>query len=69
MTTRLNKFIGLTPRHKLILAQAWFMLGWYRAGLLLLPFKRLTRDLQHQALPMQAAQLPSGRTSASIDNR
>ena len=27
------------------------MLGWYRAGILLLSFKRLTRNLQHHAIP------------------
>ena len=33
------------------------MLGWYRAGILLLSFKRLTRGLQHHALPMPPTQL------------
>jgi len=63
---RLNKFIALAPRHKLILAQVWFMLGWYRAGLLLLSFKRLTRELQHHARPVHAAQLPSGQREEAL---
>jgi hypothetical protein len=46
---RLRKFLELAPRHKLILAQAWFMLGWYRAGIILVPFKRITAGLQHHA--------------------
>jgi hypothetical protein len=66
VTKRLNKFIALAPRHKLILAQAWFMLGWYRAGILLLSFKRLTRELQHHALPVPAAQLSSGQRDQAL---
>ncbi|MEH6518281.1 MAG: lasso peptide biosynthesis B2 protein [Halioglobus sp.] len=66
MARRINKFIALTPRHKFTLAQAWFMLGWYRAGLLLLSFKRLTRKLQHHALPVPAAQLPSGQREEAL---
>jgi Transglutaminase-like superfamily len=54
---RLKKFIALTPRHKLILVQAWLMLGWYRAGILLVSFKRLTRNLQHHAIPALPAPL------------
>ena len=57
MANRLKKFIALTPSHKLILAQAWLMLGWYRAGILLLSFKRLTRNLQHHAIPTPPAPL------------
>jgi len=49
-----------------MLAHAWFMLGWYRAGLLLLSFKRLTRDLQYHALPMPAAQLPGGQREEAL---
>jgi hypothetical protein len=66
VTTRLNKFIALAPRHKLILAQAWFMLGLYRAGVLLLSFKRLTRELQHHALPVPAAQLPGEQREEAL---
>jgi hypothetical protein len=66
VTKRLNKFIALPPRHKLILAQAWFMLGLYRAGILLLSFKRLTRDLQHHALPIPAAQLQSEQREEAL---
>jgi hypothetical protein len=66
VTKPLNKFIALPPRHKLILAQAWFMLGWYRAGILLLSFKRLTRELQHHALPVPAVQLSSGQREEAL---
>ena len=57
MTNRLKKFIALSPGHKWIFVQAWLMLGWYRAGILLLSFKRLTRNLQHHAIPAPPAPL------------
>jgi len=47
---RLQKFTALPIRHKLLLAQAWCMLGWYRAAVLLVSFKRLARKLQHHPL-------------------
>jgi Transglutaminase-like superfamily len=53
MTNRLQKFTALAFRHKLVLAQAWFMLGWLRAGILLVSFKSLTRELQHHPLSVQ----------------
>ena len=66
MTNRLKKFVALTPRHKWIFVQAWLMLGWYRAGVLLLSFKRLTRNLQHHALPMPPAQLSEGQQQEAL---
>lgn len=50
MTNRLSKFFALTLGQKTILVQAWFMLGWYRAGILLVSFRRLTTQLQHYPL-------------------
>ena len=58
MTDRLQKFSSLPTRHKLVLLQAWFMLGWFRAGTLLVSFKRLTRNLQHHPIAMPAPSLP-----------
>lgn len=52
MTNRLHKFTALPARHKLMLLQAWCMLGWYRAAVLLVSFKRLTANLQHHPLAM-----------------
>ena len=66
MANRLKKFIALTPSHKLILAQAWLMLGWYRAGILLLSFKRLTRNLQHHALPASPAPLSEDQQQEAL---
>jgi len=42
-------------QQKVLLAQAWCLLGWYRLALIVLPFKRLTSGLQHHA----AAGLPA----------
>jgi len=52
LPNRLQKFIALPARHKLLLAQAWFMLGWYRAAVLLVSFKHLASQLQHHPLAM-----------------
>jgi hypothetical protein len=64
--SRFKKFIALPPGNKWIFVQAWLMLGWYRAGVLLLSFKRLTRNLQHHALPMAPAQLPEGQQQEAL---
>jgi len=58
VTNRLQKFTALPTRHKLMLLQAWLMLGWYRAGTLLISFKRLTKTLQHHPLAMPPPALP-----------
>jgi len=55
---RLQKFTALPIRHKLLLAQAWCMLGWYRAAVLLVSFKRLARKLQHHPLATPPPALP-----------
>jgi len=55
---RLQKFTALPARHKLLLAQALCMLGWYRAAMLLVSFKRLARKLQHHPLAMPPSALP-----------
>ena len=58
MITQLQKFTTLEPRHKLLLAQAWFLLGYYRAAILLTSFKRLSANLQHHPLSVPAQELP-----------
>jgi hypothetical protein len=58
--------MALESRHKWILAQAWFLLGWYRAGILLLSFKRLTRNLQHHTIPLPSAQLSEERQREAL---
>jgi Transglutaminase-like superfamily len=58
MPNRLQKFTALPIRHKLLLAQAWCMLGWYRAAVLLVSFKRLARKLQHHPLSVPPQALP-----------
>ena len=59
MTTRLQKFISLAPGHKLLLIRAWFLLGYYRAAILLTSFKRLSANLQHHPLSVPAQELPA----------
>ncbi|MEM1156032.1 MAG: lasso peptide biosynthesis B2 protein [Pseudomonadota bacterium] len=47
MLTKLRKFLNLNKADKLVLLKAWFLLGYYRARILLFPFKRLTKYLEH----------------------
>jgi hypothetical protein len=64
--TRLQKFLALKARHKALLLQAWCLLGWYRAAILLTSFKKLTASLQHNAGAVPAAALtPSQREEAA----
>jgi hypothetical protein len=63
---RLKKFIALTPEHKWIFVQAWLMLGRHRVSILLLSFKRLTRDLQHHAHLAPVASLPDGQREEAL---
>jgi len=44
---KLEKFAALNARQKIILAQAWFMLGWTRAVILTTSFKRVAKSLEH----------------------
>ena len=62
----MQKFLALAFTEKLLFVRAWLMLGWFRAALLLLPFKRLTRGLRHQPGPdtldsMAASQLAEAK--------
>lgn len=58
MSARLQKFIALSLGDKLLLLQAWFVLGWYRAALLLVPLKRLTAGLERQVQSSPTMSLP-----------
>ena len=67
MTNRLQKFMALAPRHKVMLLQAWLLLGWYRAATLLVPLKRLTAGLQLHALAVPTLPVQLGqREEASV---
>jgi hypothetical protein len=55
--SRLQKFLALESRQKILLLQAWCLLGWYRAAILLTSFKKLTAALQHNASAIPAAAL------------
>jgi hypothetical protein len=48
----------LDHRQKVLLLQAWCMLGWYRAAILSTSFKRATAKLQHHALSVPPQELP-----------
>ena len=44
---KIRKFAALSGEQKRIFIQAWFMLGWARAAILTVTFKRLSGGLQH----------------------
>ena len=56
---RLEKYLHLEARYKVLLLQAWCLLGWFRLSLLVLPLRRLTRKLHHHASPVPAVALPA----------
>ncbi len=58
LTSGLKKLSGLDHRQKLVLLQAWCMLGWYRAAILLTSFRRATAKLQHHPLSVPPQELP-----------
>jgi hypothetical protein len=67
VTNRLYKFLELAPPHRLLLVRAWFMLGWYRAIILLVPFKRITAGLQHHRVaPSPPPPLPPALRDEAI---
>ncbi|MEM9090608.1 MAG: lasso peptide biosynthesis B2 protein [Cyanobacteria bacterium P01_F01_bin.53] len=47
MKTRLRKLFLLNNADKIVLVNAWLLLGYFRLALLVAPFKRLTKPLAH----------------------
>jgi len=66
VTKRLNKFLGLAPHHKMILAQAWLLLAWYRLCIILVPLRRITATLQHSPVANPPAALPPGQEQEAV---
>lgn len=56
MIQNFKKFINLSSEEKKLFIEAYMILGWMRAAILTVSFKRLTRSLEHGAkkkeLPM-----------------
>lgn len=66
LINRLRKFTVLAFRHKLVIAQAWFMLGWYRGATLVVPFKRLTDCLQHHPVGLSPPALAQEQREEAV---
>jgi Transglutaminase-like superfamily len=66
VSKQLHKFFELAPRHKLMLLQAWLLLGWYRAAILQTSFKRLTTHLKHHPRIPPLPALPPNRREEAI---
>lgn len=47
MLKRIQKFIALSFSDKLLFIQAWFLLGYMRAAILTISFKKLAAPLEH----------------------
>lgn len=63
---KLQKFLSLSLRHKILLVQAWCMLGGYRAAILCVSFKRLTRKLHHEPAAIVPTELPFAQHEQAI---
>jgi hypothetical protein len=68
MFNRVRKFAALDASQKLIFVQAWFLLGWMRAAILTVSFKRLTASLQHhrEIVPPLSLELKERKQAARI---
>ena len=66
MLRKLRQFTALNFQQKAVFIQAWFMLGWFRAAILTVSFKRLAGKLEHHpALPESQALSPEKLKLAS----
>jgi hypothetical protein len=68
MFNRVRQFAALGASDKLIFIQAWFLLGWNRAAILTVSFKRLTASLRHhrEAVPPLSLELQRRMQAARI---
>jgi hypothetical protein len=67
---RIARFRALPLESKLLFIRAWLMLGWYRAAIGLVSFKRLSTDLHHSPAPeLAATPTRSQREQAAVTGR
>ena len=55
MLKRIASFHALPLESRLLFLRAWLMLGWYRAAIQLVSFRRLSANLSHSAVPVAPA--------------
>jgi len=48
MRRKVDSFMALCFQEKILFLEAFFLLGWMRAAILLLPFRYLTRKCEHK---------------------
>lgn len=53
MLKKLRKYTALNLQEKLILIQAWAMLGWFRAAIACVSLKRLASSLESHVPPLE----------------
>lgn len=61
LLNKVHKFAALDGEQKIIFIQAWFMLGWARAAILSVSFKRLSASLQHHRELVTPSMLSPGQ--------
>lgn len=66
MSNLLSKFFSLPARHKCLLFKIWFLLGFYRAGVLCFSLKRLTARLEHHAQAQPCALLSENQETEAV---
>jgi len=67
MWYKYKKYLGQTPPVRKLLREAFVKLAFYRAATLLLPFKYLTRSLQHHAEPTTPPPVTSKAQSEAVN--
>jgi len=60
MLRRIEQFLALDWRHKVLFLRAWFLMGRVRWALARKPFKALTSELKLHRVPAELPPLPAG---------
>ena len=67
---RIARFRALPLESRLLLLRAWLLLGWYRAAIELVSFRRLSANLNHSPVPVLPHSITaSQRAEAALTGR
>lgn len=66
MIQKIKKFSKLSAKEKNLFMEAYYTLGIMRAAILRVPFKRLTRSLEHQAKKSELSQLDEKQVQTAL---
>ncbi|MEH6584245.1 MAG: hypothetical protein V7754_20100, partial [Halioglobus sp.] len=66
MLKKARQFKALNRQQQITFVQAWFMLGWMRAAILLTSFKRLSSPMaHHREVPVAKTLNPEAQAEAA----